>query len=93
MTAPAFCHLHVHTEYSLVDSTVRIGALIESCKAGGMQAVALTDQNNLFGMIKFYRKAHAAGIKPIIGADLRIGRGQNGQTLLQSPKVQHGSAH
>ncbi|MDJ0812184.1 MAG: DNA polymerase III subunit alpha [Woeseiaceae bacterium] len=68
----AFVHLHLHTEYSLVDSTVRIAQLMERCAADGMPAVALTDQNNLFGMVKFYRKAIAAGIKPIIGADLRI---------------------
>ena len=71
MTAP-FVHLHLHSEYSLVDSTVRIAALMERCAADSMPAVALTDQNNLFGMVKFYKKALAAGIKPIIGADLRI---------------------
>ncbi len=72
MTATPFVHLHVHTEYSLVDSTVRIEALMQRCADDGMPAVALTDQNNLFGMVKFYRKALAAGIKPIVGADLRI---------------------
>jgi len=72
MTSTAFTHLHVHTEYSLVDSTVRIAALMARCAEDGMQAVALTDQNNLFGMVKFYKKAVAAGVKPIIGADLRI---------------------
>ena len=72
MKAPTFVHLHVHTEYSLVDSTVRIPALMKRCAADGMPAVALTDQNNLFAMVKFYKQAIAAGIKPIIGADLRI---------------------
>jgi len=72
MSAPSFVHLHVHTEYSIVDSTVRIPALMEQCVSRGLPAVALTDQNNLFGLVKFYRKAIAAGIKPIIGADLRI---------------------
>ena len=67
-----FVHLHLHTEFSLVDSTVRIPALIETCRADGMPAVAMTDQNNLFGLVKFYRKAMAAGVKPIIGADLRL---------------------
>jgi DNA polymerase-3 subunit alpha len=70
-TAP-FVHLHVHTEYSLVDSTVRIAPLMARCAEDGMPAVALTDQNNLFGMVKFYKKAVAAGVKPIIGVDLRI---------------------
>jgi DNA polymerase-3 subunit alpha len=68
----AFVHLHVHTEYSLVDSTVRIARLMEQASLDGMPAVAMTDQNNLFGLVKFYRRAMAAGVKPIIGADLRI---------------------
>ena len=67
-----FVHLHVHSEFSLVDSTVRIPKLMERCSALQMPAVALTDQNNLFGLVKFYRKAMAAGVKPIIGLDLRI---------------------
>jgi len=67
-----FVHLHVHTEYSMVDSTVRIPGLVERCAKEQMPAVALTDQNNLFGLVKFYRQAIAAGIKPIIGLDLRI---------------------
>jgi DNA polymerase-3 subunit alpha len=72
MKSPAFVHLHLHTEYSLVDSTVRIPALMDQCVSAGMPAVALTDQNNLFGLVKFYRKAIDTGIKPIIGLDLRI---------------------
>lgn len=72
MTGTHFVHLHLHTEFSLVDSTVRIPDLMQQCAADAMPAVAMTDQNNLFGMVKFYRKAMAAGIKPIIGVDLRI---------------------
>ncbi len=72
MTSPPFVHLHVHTEFSLVDSTVRIPALMQQCAADGMPAVAMTDQSNLFGMVKFYKQAVAAGVKPIIGADVRI---------------------
>ena len=56
----------------MVDSTVRIQALMEQCAASAMPAVALTDQNNLFGLVKFYRKAMAVGVKPLIGLDLRI---------------------
>ena len=67
-----FVHLHLHSEYSLVDSTVRIPGLIERCVAERMPAVALTDQNNLFGLVKFYKKAIASGVKPLIGVDLRI---------------------
>jgi DNA polymerase-3 subunit alpha len=68
----AFVHLHLHTEYSLVDSTVRIASLMERASLDGMPAVAMTDQNNLFGLVKFYRRALTTGVKPIIGADLRI---------------------
>jgi len=65
-----FVHLHVHTDYSLVDSCVRVKALVKAAVKAGMPAVAVTDQSNLFAMVKFYRAAEQAGIKPIIGADL-----------------------
>ncbi len=67
-----FVHLSLHSEYSLVDSTVRIPALIAAAAADGMPAVALTDQSNLFGMVKFYRRALDAGVKPLVGADIHI---------------------
>jgi DNA polymerase III subunit alpha len=69
---PRFIHLHLHSEYSLADSTIRIPQLVQRSAALGMPAVALTDQNNLFALVKFYRAAEKAGIKPIIGADLYI---------------------
>jgi len=72
VNSPAFVHLHLHSEFSLVDSTVRIPKLMQRCADDGMPAVALSDLNNLFAMVKFYTKAIAAGVKPIIGADLRI---------------------
>jgi DNA polymerase-3 subunit alpha len=62
----------VHTEYSIVDSTVRIPSLMARCAEFKMPAVALTDQGNLFGLVKFYRKAFAHGVKPLIGVDLKI---------------------
>ncbi len=67
-----FVHLNVHSEYSLIDSTVRINALIESVAAAGMPAVALTDHCNMFGLVKFFRAAEQAGIKPIAGADVLV---------------------
>ncbi len=67
-----FVHLHLHSEYSLVDGTVRIKQLVQQAKDLGMPAVAITDQQNLFGLVKFYRAAEQAGIKPIIGADVMI---------------------
>ncbi len=66
---PTFIHLRVHSEFSLVDGVVRIKPLIKAVREAGMPAVAVTDQSNLFVMVKFYRAAIAGGIKPIIGAD------------------------
>jgi DNA polymerase-3 subunit alpha len=68
--SPAFVHLHVHSEYSLVDSTIRIDSLVAACAAAGMPAVALTDQVNLFALVKFHAAAEKAGIKPIAGCDV-----------------------
>ena len=69
MTAQ-FIHLHLHTEYSLADGLVRVKPLMKAVAAAGVAAVALTDQSNLFAMVKFYSAAMAAGVKPIIGVDV-----------------------
>lgn len=71
-TNPPFVHLRLHTEYSLEDGMVRIGELVERAAELGMPAVAVTDWHNLFGLVKFFRAAMARGIKPIVGADLRV---------------------
>ena len=76
----AFVHLRVHTEYSLRDSTVRLKPLFARAKALGMPALALSDESNLFALVKFYRAAHAAGIKPIVGTDIEV---QVGERLLR----------
>src|SRR5580765_185961 len=67
-----FVHLRLHTEYSLLDSVVRIPELVAATAAAGMPAVAVTDQNNLFAMVKFYREALKAGVKPLVGVDLLV---------------------
>ena len=67
-----FVHLRVHTEYSLVDGIVRVPDLMAAVAAAGMPAIALTDQSNLFAMVKFYKEAQAAGEKPVIGVDAWI---------------------
>ena len=67
-----FVHLHLHTEFSLLDSTLRIKQLVERVKQLGMPAVAVTDQFNMFGLVKFYQAAMAAGVKPIAGADVLV---------------------
>ncbi|MCP1726632.1 DNA polymerase-3 subunit alpha [Natronospira proteinivora] len=69
---PDFVHLRVHTEYSLVDSVVRVGELVDTVAESGMPAVAMTDEVNLFALVKFYTACEAKGVKPIIGADLWI---------------------
>jgi len=74
----SFVHLHLHTEYSLVDGFVRIPSLVEAVAKAGMPACAVTEQSNLFSLVKFYRAAEVAGVKPIIGADVWIrGVGDN----------------
>ena len=67
-----FVHLRLHTEYSLIDSVVRVPELVDAVSAAGMPAVAVTDQSNLFAMVKFYRAALAKGVKPVIGVDLWV---------------------
>jgi DNA polymerase-3 subunit alpha len=69
MPAPRFVHLRLHSEYSVTDGIVRLDAAVERAAADGMPALALTDSANLFGMVKFYRAARAAGVKPLVGAD------------------------
>ena len=69
---PEFIHLRLHSEYSLVDGLVKIKPLINELADRGMPAVAITDQSNLFSLVKFYRAALAKGIKPIVGADVNI---------------------
>ena len=71
MTAE-FVHLHLHTEYSLVDGLVRIKPLVAAVADAGMPAIAITDQHNFFAAVKLYTAAQRAGLKPILGADLRL---------------------
>jgi DNA polymerase-3 subunit alpha len=70
--SPGFVHLRLHTEYSLSDSVVRVPELVGAVAAAGMPAVAVTDQNNLFAMVKFYREALRSGVKPLVGVDLLL---------------------
>src|SRR6476660_9468082 len=69
MPAPRFVHLRLHSEYSVSDGIVRMDQAVSRAAADGMPALALTDLANLFGLVKFYGAARAAGVKPIIGAD------------------------
>jgi len=67
-----FVHLHLHSEYSLVNGMIRLPALIEQTRTNQMPAVALTDMGNLYGAVKFFNKCMSQGIKPIIGAEVYI---------------------
>jgi DNA polymerase-3 subunit alpha len=69
MAAPRFVHLRLHSEYSVTDGIVRLDAAVERAARDGMPALAVTDAANVFGMVKFYQAARAAGVKPIVGAD------------------------
>jgi DNA polymerase III subunit alpha len=70
-----FVHLHVHTEYSLLDGAIRIKQMLAKCKTLNMPAVAVTDHGNMFGAVQFYDLASKAGIKPIIGAEVYVAPG------------------
>ncbi|MEY4004254.1 MAG: hypothetical protein RLZZ221_350, partial [Verrucomicrobiota bacterium] len=69
---PKFVHLHVHTDYSLLDGCCRIDRLMDRAVELGMPAIALTDHGNLYGAIDFYNQAKAKGLKPLIGCELYL---------------------
>jgi len=70
-----FVHLHLHTQYSLLDGANQIDPLIRQVKGFGMPAVAITDHGNMFGVVEFYQKAKAEGVKPIIGCEAYLAPG------------------
>jgi DNA polymerase-3 subunit alpha len=70
-----FVHLHVHTQYSLLDGAIRLEDLFKKAKAYAMPAIAITDHGNMFGAIDFYQTAYKTGIKPIIGCELYVAPG------------------
>ena len=69
---PPFIHLHVHTEFSLLDGATRIDRMLKKAASLGMEAVAITDHGNMFGAVEFYSQAVKAGIKPIIGCEAYV---------------------
>ena len=68
----SFVHLHVHTEYSLLDGACRIAGLMDRVKELGQDAIAITDHGVMYGAIDFYKAAKAAGVKPIIGCEVYV---------------------
>ena len=72
MTPVGFCHLHVHTEYSLLDGVCRIDKLADRLQELGQSAIAITDHGNMYGVIDFYRACKKAGIHPVIGCEVYV---------------------
>lgn len=69
---PDFTHLHVHTQYSILDGAAKITGLLDKAKEHGMDAIAITDHGNMFGVLKFFFEARKAGIKPILGCEVYL---------------------
>ena len=85
----SFVHLHLHTEFSLLDGACRIKKLVERVKDLGQEAVAITDHGCMYGVIDFYRACKAAGIKPVIGCEVYVA--PRGRTRFQ--KVHEFDSH
>ncbi|MDD4070742.1 MAG: DNA polymerase III subunit alpha, partial [Desulfobacterales bacterium] len=89
-TSIPFVHLHIHTQYSLLDGAIRIDPLLKRAKEYGMDSVSITDHGTMFGVIEFYEKAKKAGIKPIIGCECYVApRTIHDKTQLDSKSLSH----
>jgi DNA polymerase-3 subunit alpha len=75
MARVPFTHLHLHTQYSLLDGAIKHDALFERLRSLGQEAIAMTDHGNLFGAVEFYEKARKAKVKPILGCEAYIAAG------------------
>ena len=82
----SFVHLHLHTEYSLLDGAIRIPDLMKKAVEHGMPAVAITDHGNMYGVIEFYQAAQKAGIKPIVGCEVYMAPGKRTDRSAASAK-------
>jgi len=76
-TSSEFVHLHLHTQYSLLDGAIRLSDLFDVAEKQGMHAVAMTDHGNIYGAVDFYQQANTAGVKPIIGCELYVAVGDH----------------
>jgi DNA polymerase III subunit alpha len=85
-----FYHLHLHTEYSLLDGAIRLDHLLRRCKEYNMDAVSMTDHGTMFGVAAFYEKARKAGIKPILGCEVYVApRTVNHKTQMDHKGLSH----
>ncbi|EJL24060.1 PHP domain-containing protein, partial [Brevibacillus sp. BC25] len=85
----SFVHLHVHTEYSLLDGAARIDELVKRASELGMHALAMTDHANLYGAIPFYKACLEAGIQPIIGMEIYVIEGNLQDRVRNAPPPSH----
>ena len=85
----SFVHLHVHTEYSLLDGLSKIKKLVNTVKEMGMNSVAITDHGNMYGAVEFYKACQKAEIKPIIGCEIYMTQGSRHDKSPQNKKVNH----
>ena len=74
MAKPDFVHLHVHSEYSLLDGANKIANMVEACQADEQPALALTDHGNMYGAIELYQECIKGGVKPLIGCEVYIAK-------------------
>jgi DNA polymerase III subunit alpha len=88
MPSSSFVHLHVHTEFSMLDGAARVGELFDETVRLGMPALAITDHGNVFGAYEFYRAAQARGVKPIIGTEAYL---TPGTSRFERRRVQWGN--
>jgi DNA polymerase III subunit alpha len=84
-----FAHLHLHTHYSLLDGMIKHDQLMDRCKELGMGAVAITDHGNMHGILKFYKTAKKAGVKPIIGSEVYMADGARQDRTQSQPSPYH----
>ncbi|MCX5879121.1 MAG: DNA polymerase III subunit alpha [Deltaproteobacteria bacterium] len=93
MSSPSsFVHLHVHTEFSLLDGAIRISQLLDKARALNMEAVAITDHGNIFGAVEFFTKCPDKGIKPVLGCEMYVASGHRKDRAMPqdgSPNAHH----
>src|SRR6516225_5546479 len=89
MSQPQFVHLHLHTDYSMLDGACEIEQLVKRVKALKMPAVAITDHGNIFGAVTFVSAAHDAGIKPILGCELYISKKEDHRAAPEGDTYNH----
>src|SRR5436305_12124636 len=81
MGSSSIAHLHLHTEFSMLDGAARVAEVIAAAVADGQPAIAITDHGNMYGVLDFYKECHDQGVNPIIGSELYLA----GESRLERP--------